>query len=169
MRHRSRQLRVAWAGLVCLGVACGGVAEEQHHLPAAHAGAPAEVDSGVLDAAPEKNDAASSADASIENDAGAVEACPSDTVSCCDKRTGMSSLPICADGHTQCDSGLTLQLVDNDCQRTPDACHVASSKELDGKACSSPATSCLFGGGCSSCLCECRESTLLWHCECTPC
>lgn len=167
----SRHLRSAWACLVCAGVACGGVAQEQeqHHLPAAHAGAAAVLDSGALDAGPEQNDAASLADASLENDAGAVDACPSETASCCNKLSGMSSPPICVDGYTQCDTGLTLQLVDNECRRTPAVCRVASSKELDGKACSLPVTSCLFGGGCSSCLCKCQESTLLWHCECTPC
>jgi hypothetical protein len=149
----SRLLRLAWACLACAGVACGGVAQEQR----------------VLDAGPEQNDAASLADASIENDAGAVDACPSETVSCCDKLSGMSSRPTCVDGYTQCGTGLTLQLADDECRRTPAVCRVASPKELDGKACSLPVTSCLFGGGCSSCLCECQESTLLWFCGCTPC
>ena len=152
-------------GVIGLGSACGGVAREQHAPPAANAGAAAVVDAGAA-AAQDTPDAAAIPDASFDD---AAEPCPRDAVVCCDSWTGLRSPATCLDGFTHCGGRLDLLRVDSECRRTADECHVQSRFELNGKACSSAGVSCPFGRGCTLCVCECQESTLLWSCQCNPC
>jgi hypothetical protein len=81
----------------------------------------------------------------------------------------VSLQPTCVAGHTDCAGRLDSLLVGNECKQTPAVCHVESMKELEGTACSPDVGFCPFGRGCSSCRCDCQESTRLWHCECTAC
>ncbi len=149
--------------------ACGGVAseQEQHAPPLASAGAAAAIDAGV--AAASGADASAMPDGSEPNDAGAADPCPSDTVFCCDGWTGARSRPTCLVGFTRCGAHLDLPIVESECQQTPDICHVDSMNELEGKPCSADVPFCPFGRGCSSCRCECPESTRLWLCQRTAC
>ena len=165
-----RSGRLSLLLLVLLGVAsaCGDVAKERQVSPAANAGSAAVVDAGV-DAPLEETEPVPIGDASSADDAGAADSCPSDSVFCCDSWTGERSTPTCVAGFSDCGRHLDMQVVDSECLRTPDVCHVESTQELDGKACSSAGLLCPFGRGCSSCRCECQVSTLLWRCECTAC
>jgi hypothetical protein len=163
MFERSRPSRLVWFWLLCVVGACGGVARQESTRPRASAGAPATVDSGT------EADASLQPDAAIEGDAGAPEPCPREDVVCCDSWTGSRSRPTCLEGYTHCSGRLDAQFVDSECERTAEVCHVASMHVLEGTACSAAVPFCPFGRGCSSCRCDCPESTLVWRCECTPC